>query len=358
MKSFKTKLNLNNRQRTLMAKHAGVARHAWNWGLATCKEIYEAGGKLPTAIDLHKKLVAEVKSQNPWYYEVSKCAPQEALRHLNKAFKRFWNVKGTGFPKFKKKNVKDSFYLEGSIRISGNRLKLPRIGWVKSYEQLPPVNPKNVTISKRAGDWYIAFKINVEPKSTPKVRERIGVDIGINTLATLSDGKTYPNPKAYRQAKKKLAQLQKELCRRQKGGKNREKTKLKLAKAHRRIADIRADHLHKLTTYLAKNHSEVKIEDLNVSGMLKNHCLASAIADGGFYEFRRQLEYKCYGYGSKLTLIDQWYPSSQICSNCHHKQKMPLEKRQYDCPNCGISIDRDLNAAINLECADSSAVQA
>ncbi|WP_254564909.1 transposase [Oscillatoria sp. HE19RPO] len=356
MKSFKTKLDLNNRQRTLMAKHAGVARHAWNWGLATCKETYEAEGKLPSAIDLHKRLVAEVKSQNPWYYEVSKCSPQEALRNLNKAFKRVSQVKGTGFPKFKKKDIKDSFYLEGSIKISGYWVKLPRIGWVKSHEELPPVNPQNVTISKRAGDWYISFKIDVEPEATPKVRERIGVDLGIKTLATLSDGKTYPNPKAYRHAQKKLAKLQKELNRRQKGGKNREKTKLKLAKVHRCIADIRSDHLHQLTTYLAKNHGEVKIEDLNVSGMLKNHKLAGAIADGGFYEFRRQLEYKCEWYGSKLTLIDPWYPSSQICSNCGHRQKMPLHKRQYDCPNCHLSIDRDLNASINLENADSSAV--
>lgn len=356
-----------------MAKHAGVARHAWNWGLATCQEIYESGGKRPSAVDLHKKLVAEVKSQNPWYYEVSKCAPQEALRNLDKAFKRVWKVQGTGFPKFKKKNVKDSFYLEGSIRISGDWIKLPRIGWVKSHEQLPPVKPKNVVISKRAGDWHISFKIDVEPQATPKTKDCIGVDVGINTLATMSDGATHPNPKAYRSAKRKLAKLQKELSRRQKGGKNREKTKLKLAKAHKRIADVRADNLHKLTTHLAKNHAEVRIEDLNVSGMLNNHCLAGAIADGGFYEFRRQLEYKCQWYGSKLTLIDQWYPSSQICSNCGHRQKMPLNQRTYDCPNCGISIDRDLNAAINLELrpelpsrkhqeaelsADSSAVQA
>ncbi|WP_246259913.1 helix-turn-helix domain-containing protein [Oxynema aestuarii] len=125
-----------------MAKHAGVARHPWNWGLATCKEILEAGGKLPTAIDLHKKLVAEVKSQNPGYYEVSKCSPQEALRHLNKAFKRVGQVNGTGFPKFKKKNLKESFYLEGSIKVSGDWVKLPRIGWVKSHEQLPLVHPK------------------------------------------------------------------------------------------------------------------------------------------------------------------------------------------------------------------------
>ncbi|MGL5194906.1 MAG: RNA-guided endonuclease InsQ/TnpB family protein [Chroococcales cyanobacterium] len=133
------------------------------------------------------------------------------MRNLNKAFKRVVQVKGTGFPKFKKKNEEDSFYLEGSLKISGYWVKLPRIGWVKSHEQLQIVNLQNVTISKRAGDWYIAFKIDVEPQTTPKVRERIGVDVGIKTLATLLDGTTYPNPKAYRPGKKKLAQLQKEL---------------------------------------------------------------------------------------------------------------------------------------------------
>jgi putative transposase len=158
---------------------------------------------------------------------------------------------------------------------------------------------------------------------------------------TWSDGKTYPNPKADRPGQKKLAQLQKELTRRQKGGKNREKTQLKLAKVHRRIADSRADHLHQLTTYLAKNHGEVKIEDLNVSGRVKNDKLAGAIADGGFYEFRRFLEYKCQWYGSKLTRVNPWYPSSQIGSNCGQGQKMPLDNRQYDCPNCHLSIEWD-----------------
>ena len=349
LKSFKTKLNLNNQQHTLASKHAGVARHAWNWGLEICLKALDTKEKLPTAIDLHKQLVAEVKSANPWYYEVSKCAPQEALRHLQKAFKHWLKVPGRGKPRFKKKNIKDSFYLEGSIKISGNKIKLPKIGWVKCHEILPSVQPKNVTISKRANDWYVSFKYELEPQPTPKIRQKIGVDVGINSLATCSDGTVFPNQKAYRKAKRKLAHLQRSVSRKQKGSKNRAKANLKVAKLHRKIANIRQDALHKITTWLTKNHSEIIIEDLNISGMLKNHRLASAIADCGFYEFKRQLEYKADWYGSTIIKVDRFYPSSQLCSCCNHRQKMPLSKRTFKCGNCGMEIDRDLNASVNLE---------
>ncbi|NES70685.1 MAG: IS200/IS605 family element transposase accessory protein TnpB [Okeania sp. SIO2D1] len=350
MKSIKTKLKLNNQQKTILAKHAGVARHAYNWGLVTCIKEYEETKKRPSAITLHKRLVAEVKSINPWYYEVSKCAPQQALRDLDRAFKNFLTIPERGFPKFKKKGRKDSFYLEGSIKIfQGNYIQLPRIGVVKTYEILPPVPVKNVTVSKKADSWYISFKYNFEPCPTEKARETIGVDIGINTLATCSDGTKFANVKAYRQAKKRLVCHQRAVSKKAIGSKNRRKAVKKLAKVHKKIADIRADALHKLTSWLAKNHSTIVIEDLNVSGMLKNHKLASAIADCGFYEFKRQLTYKCEWYGSELVIADRYYPSSQICSNCGHQQKMPLHLRTYECSQCGFETDRDFNAAINLK---------
>ncbi|NEO53847.1 MAG: IS200/IS605 family element transposase accessory protein TnpB [Okeania sp. SIO3B5] len=350
MKSIKTKLKLNNQQKTILAKHAGVARHAYNWGLATCIKEYEETKKRPSAITLHKRLVAEVKSINPWYYEVSKCAPQQALRDLERAFKNFLTIPSCGFPVFKKKGRKDSFYLEGSIKIfQGNYIQLPRIGVVKTYEILPSVPVKNVRISKRADSWYISFKYNFESYPTEKVGETIGVDIGINTLATCSDGTKFANVKAYRKAKKRLVRHQRAVSKKVIGSKNRRKAVKKLAKVHKKVADIRADALHKLTSWLAKNHSTVVIEDLNVSGMLKNYKLASAIADCGFYEFKRQLTYKCEWYGSELVIADRFYPSSQICSNCGHQQKMPLHLRTYECSECGFETDRDLNAAINLK---------
>ena len=364
MKSFKTELKLNNHQKTLMAKHAGVARHAYNWGLQACIETYQKGEKHPSAIDLHKRLVAEVKSQNPWYYEVSKCAPQQALRDLDRAFKNFFNIPSRGYPKFKKKGRKDSFYLEGNLKICGNKIKLPVMGWVKTYEKhLPPIlvnkSGGNVRISFKGGRWFIAYKIDVQPPIIESKNSCVGVDLGVKTLATLSDGQTFPAVKPYRKAQKKLAFLQREVSRKVPGSANRKKAVKRLSKEHYRVACIRKDAINKLTTYLAKNHSEIVIEDLNISGMLKNHRLASAIADGGFYEFRRQLEYKCEWYGSKLIVVDRFYPSSKTCSHCgfiHNELK--LKERVFNCPNCGFSVDRDLNAAINLSKAGSFSVSA
>ena len=188
MKSFKTELDLNNQQKTLCARHAGTARHSYNWGLALCKQVLAHNTaanpqdkiKFPSSVDLHKFLVATVKAENPWYYESSKCAPQEALRNLSVAFKRMRQVKGSGFPRFKKKNVADSFYLEGSIHISGDKIKLPIIGWVKCYEVLPAVAPKNVTVSKRAGRWFVALRMAATPINNKTLGEKVGIDLGMD----------------------------------------------------------------------------------------------------------------------------------------------------------------------------------
>jgi putative transposase len=344
---FCTRLELNNRQKTLAAQHAGVARHAYNWGLAICKQAVESKQKLPTAIDLHKRLVAEVKKENPWYYQVSKCAPQQALRNLEQAFKRWRSGLGK-FPRFKRKGVRDSFYLEGSIRISGDRIKVPILGWLRCAELLPTATPKNVVISLRAGHWYVSFKYEAPAPQVEKTGEAVGVDLGINRLATCSDGEVFENPKPYRKAKKRLARLQRRLSRKQKGSANRKKAVAQLAKVHKRVADIRLDNLHKLTTYLAKKYRVVVIEDLQVKNLLKNHKLAGALSDCGFYEFRRQLEYKARLYGCQVVVADRFYPSSQLCSRCGHRQKMPLQERMFCCPCCGLKLDRDLNAALNL----------
>jgi putative transposase len=360
--SFKTELKLNNYQKTQLAKHAGVARHAWNWGLDMCKKILNYNQENPTeklrfpsAIDLHKLLVNLVKAENPWYYEVSKTSPQYALKHLSNAFSDFFrkktmNGRQVRFPRFKRKGQQDSFTLEGTIKVKHRCLQLPKIGIVKTYERLPQgLTPKTAVISRTADRWFVSFSYEIEPNTTAKLFDACGVDLGIKTLATISTGATFPNPQPYRQLQSKLARLQKAASRKVKGSNNRQKANLKVAKQHAKIANIRKDTLNKLTTYLAKNHSQVVIEDLNVSGMLSNHCLAKSIADLGMYEFRRQLTYKCDLYGSKLITVSRFFPSSKTCSFCGHIQDISLKERVFNCQQCNMTIDRDLNAARNLE---------
>ena len=366
MKSIKIRIELNNKQTTLARKHAGASRYAYNWALDKCKKSYEAKKegepyKRLSAVDLHKMWVSEVKSITSWTYEVSKCSPQQAFRNLDTAYKRAFTVKGSKLPTFKKKGVNDSFYLEGAIHADSFRIKLPKFGWVTCSEELPQIAIKNVTVSRQAKHWFISFKTantpqkvdNIEMGGTPQ-KEIIGVDLGIKTLATLSNGATFENKRPYKKLQRKLRIAQRKVSKKYvKGAKtqsnNHQKAKRKVANIHYKIACICKDTTHKLTTYLAKNHSEIVIEDLNVKGMSKNHKLASAILDGGFYEFKRQLAYKTSWYGSKLTVVDRFYPSSKTCCNCQNiKQDLTLKDRVFKCSACKNELDRDLNAAINL----------
>lgn len=358
--SFKTALIPNNKQQTSFKKACGVARHAYNWANAHIKEVLELRKddktiKIPSAIDLHKKLIAEVKYVNDWYYETNKNVPQKALADLRQAWDRCFK-KVSKQPRFKKKGHRDSFYLESGtkakpmIKNDGKRVKLPSIGWVKLAEPLPVTAIHNCVISRQADRWFIAIKYEIEKPYVDADRPIVGVDIGIKELAVCSHGKVFSNPQAYRRLSKRLKRSQRRVSKRVKGSKNRAKAVKKLSKLHARVSNIRKDAIHKLTNYLAKNHSEIKIEDLSVKSFLKNHKLAGAIADCGMYEFRRQLEYKTEKFSSKLTLVDRMFPSSQICSNCgKHRHKMPLKNRVYVCPECGHTEDRDLNAARNIE---------
>ncbi|NES70927.1 MAG: IS200/IS605 family element transposase accessory protein TnpB, partial [Okeania sp. SIO2D1] len=227
----------------------------------------------------------------------------------------------------------------------------------KTYEPIEATT-KKITISRLADDWYISCSYEFQAITTPKATDVIGVDLGVKTLATLSDGKVFESLRSYQRFEAKLSRLQYLNRHKEMGSANWRAAQLKIARLHRKVANIRKDALHKLTTYLAKNHGSVVIEDLNVSGMLANHKLAKSIADQGFYEFRRQLEYKCQWYGSELVIVDRFFPSSKTCCRCGHVQDMPLNLRTYDCPECGLSIDRDLNTSINLRNAVGLTVNA
>jgi len=366
LKAYKTELDPNNVQRTALLKHAGASRFAYNWGLAQRKKEYEKTGKSSNAIEQHRQLNAIKKTDFPWLYEVSKAAPQEALRDLDKAYQNFFRrvksgEKNVGFPKFKsRRNGIGSFRLTGAIHVTETHIRLPRIGWLKlkehGYIPTASIHILSVTASESAGRWFISIQCKEEIEVTEATGEPIGVDLGIKELAVCSDGRRFENPKPLKKSQAKLKRLQRELSRRKKGGKNREKTRKKVAKAHQRIANIRRDVLHKATSnVMAKTKpdnerpSVVVLEDLNVSGMLANHCLAQAIGDVGFAEFRMQLEYKAGWHGSKFMLADRFFPSSRLCRYCGCiNSELKLSDREWTC-DCGAVHDRDLNAAINLK---------
>ena len=365
-RAYKTELDLNDRQVTACRQHAGAARWAYNWGLRVKQERYTARTKSPTAIALHRELNALKKTAVPWMYEVSKCAPQEALWNLNAAFQNFfrrcalkkqgkWQGK-LGYPQFKtKKKGLGSFRLTGRIVVSDKAIVLPRLGRLRLKERryLPTsadVQILSATVSEQAGHWYVSLQVEQEqvvPENTGPV---VGIDLGIKSLATLSDGEVIPNPRHLKRRLKKLKRLQRVVSRRQKGGKNRKKAVKKLAKLHRKVRNQRRNTLHQVTTRLAKTKSVLVLEDLHVSGMLKNHHLAQAIGDVGFYEFKRQLLYKASWYGSRVILADRWEPSSKRCNSCGWMDAdLTLSDRTFHCDQCGLILDRDLNAAINLE---------
>jgi putative transposase len=364
VRGYKTELDLNNEERTACLKHAGVSRFAYNWGLARSKEAYRTTGKRPTAIDLHKELNKLKQTDFPWMYETSKCAPQEALRDLDTAYKNFfrrvelkkqgkWKGK-LGFPTVKKKSKGiGSFRLTGSINVFSDAVQLPRLGCLHLHEHaFIPADAKvlSATVSEQAGRWFVSIQVEEDVEQpAPTATSAIGVDLGIKTLATLSDGKAFANPRALKHAQKSLRRLERQKSRRKLGGKNRKKTCQKLAKQHARVANIRKDIAHKLTTSLCKNHALVAIEDLHVNGMLKNHKLAQAVSDSTFGEIRRQLQYKAKRYGTYLVVIDRFYPSSKTCSACGWvDEDLSLADRTFICHDCGLVIDRDLNAAINI----------
>jgi putative transposase len=364
VRGYKTELDLNNEQRTACLKHAGCARFAYNWGLARAIAAYHATGKRPNAIQLHRELNTLKKTDFPWMYEVSKCAMQEALRDLDNAYKHFfrrlqlkkegkWKGK-LGFPVFKKKSKGiGSFRLTGSIHVFSDAIQLPRLGRLRLKEKdYLPIDAKvlSATVSEEAGRWYVSVQVQEEQDAPAcTATSAIGVDLGIKTLATLSDGTILENPRALKHAQKRLRRLERQKSRRKKGSQNRQKTCRKLAKQHARVAHLRRDAMHKLTSHLVKNHALVALEDLNVSGMLKNHKLAQAVSDSNFGEIRRQLEYKATIYGTHLVVIDRFYPSSKTCSCCGHlKEELALHERTYVCERCGMVLDRDVNAAINL----------
>jgi len=369
-RGYKAELDLNNEQRTACMKHVGAARWAYNYALTRKKENYLRGDKTPYASDLHKEINL-LKQSTPWMYDVSKCSFQEGLRDADSAFDHFfrkcrlkkegkWKGK-CGYPKYKsRKKQIGSARFTGTIKVYPDVIQLPRLGTIRLKEQeYLPMNVKigSATISEYAGRWFVSITVHEEMKEpTRATGEAIGVDLGIKTLATVSDGRTFDNPKALRKKINALKRASRKHSRKKKGSKNRAKTKQKLARVHVRIANVRKDALHKATSAIVARTKPdcerpcvIVLEDLNVSGMLKNHKLARACADVGLYEFKRQVLYKAAFAGVEVKLASRWYPSSKKCHCCGWiKEDLTLKDRVYVCEECGNVTDRDYNAACNL----------
>ena len=380
LEAVKVALDPSPVQERLLLSHAGAARFAFNAGLAHVKEALEAGEKpewsyysLVRWWNASKDTLAIGDDGVPWWRENSKEAANSGLRSLasalsnwSKSRKGLRKGRRVGFPRFRAKDrtVPRFAYTTGSFGLihgDPKALKLPRIGRVHCMEDVTArvggARVLRMTVSRRAGRWYAALTVEREDKPVTQVPKggAVGVDLGIKTLATLSDGTIIPNPRALNTRLKALQKAQQALSRKTKGSARRRKAQERVARLHARVADVRADAINKATTMIARTYSVVCIEDLNVAGMVKNRRLARSVSDASLGEFRRQLDYKTARTGATLHVIDRWYPSSKTCSGCGRvKAKLSLNERVYRCDTCGLVMDRDLNAAINIKVAGSA----
>ena len=366
LKAYKFRIYPTEEQEIFFAKTFGCVRKVYNLMLNDRKKAYEEVKNDPS-----KKMTfptpAKYKKEFPFLKEVDSLALANAQLHLDKAYKNFFRDKSVGFPRFKSKknpvqsyttnNQKDTIALVGSKFIKVPKLKsLVRI---KLHRQ-PKGMIKSATISRHSsGKYYISLLCKEEISELPKTNSAIGIDLGITDFAILSDGQKIDNNKFTSKMEKKLKREQRKLSRRallakKKGiplseAKNYQKQKRKVARLHEKVMNQRTDFLNKLSTEIIKNHDIICIEDLNVKGMLRNHKLARSISDVSWSSFVAKLQYKADWYGREIIKVNQWFPSSQICSECGHKDgKKPLDIREWTCPICHTHHDRDINASINI----------
>lgn len=359
-KAYKTELDPTNKQRSYFCRCAGAARFVFNWALADRKERYEVHGLSTNKFEQSHRFTIWKRKKAIWLYTVPYALQGQEFTNIDLAFQNFFRRvkqgKTPGYPKFKRRGGRKRFTLRGSIIIENNKVRLPRIGWVRLKERgyLPTQDTHllSVNVSEKAGRWYISAQVREDiPEPANDNTLIIGADLGIKTLVALSNGETFDNPKPLYQEQRKLARLQRELSRRTQGGQNWRKTKAKIQKCHARIANIRKHMLHDISHYVTTTlqPKTIVLENLNVAGMVKNRCLAKAISDVGFGELRRQIEYKAKRLGIEVIVANTFFPSSKTCSGCGCiKDTLALSERTYICEHCGLEIDRDLNAALNL----------
>jgi putative transposase len=345
-----------DQQRQSLAQLFGCVRVVWNDALAICKQ----SEKLPNNNDLQKLVITGAKKTDErlWLADVSNIPLQQSVADLGVAYKHFFNsLKGkrkgkrVGLPKFKKKTGRQSArFRMGGFSIKGDSVYLAKIGDVSPvWSRKLPAPPSSVTVIKDAANrYFLSFVVEIEPESVEAKNHSIGIDLGIKTFAAMSNGEMVKSPD-YSKLDKRLRRKQKQLARQVKGSKRREKTRLQIAKLHNQISDTRKDFLHKLSTRVVNENQVITLEDLNVSGMVKNRKLARAISLQGWREFRVLCEAKSEKLGRQFNVISRWEPTSQVCSDCGYKWgKLDLSIRSVLCINCGTEHERDENAAKNI----------
>ena len=354
-KNFKIKIYPNLAQQIQINKIFGCVRYVYNFMLNLKQKLYSFY-KINITYNHMSKILTELKKQKPWLCEADAVSLQQCLKDLDNSYQRFFNGI-SGYPNFKSRQGKNSYRTNGKtieVDQDNKMIKIPKVGWIKfrdksNFDGLTKIN--NITISKSSsGKYFASISAEVDIKAFAKTKKSCGIDLGLKDFCILNDGTKFENPRFLEHNEKRLRLLQKSLSRKVYCSKNYEKARIKLAKFHEYIANCRKDYLHKISIQLVREYDIICTETLQVKEMLMKKDNSKNISDVSWYEFIRQLEYKCLWYDKILSKIDTYYPSSQLCSNCGYKNPALKDTkiREYDCPECGIHHDRDINAAVNI----------
>src|ERR671933_1616408 len=354
-KAFKYRFYPTPEQEILLRRTMGCTRLVYNRALAVRTQAWYQQKKRVGYSDTSAMLTEWKKQEDLQFLNEVSCVPlQQGLRHLQKAFLNFFDGRAKYSTFKKKRNGGSAEFTKSAFKFRDGQVFLAKCSEplsIRWSRELPPgATPSTITVKlSPAGRWTVSLLVDVEIEPLPKCSSEIGVDLGVTSLVALSDGEKIANSKGFNAKRRKLRKAQKALSRKLHGSNNRHKARLKVAKVHQSIADARKDFLHKLTTRLVRENQTIAVEDLAVKNMMKNHKLSGAIADASWAQLVRQLEYKCQWYGRTLVKIDRWFPSSKRCEKCGHVvDKLPLDVREWDCPECGTHHDRDINAAQNI----------
>jgi putative transposase len=350
-RSFKFRLYPNKGQESLLNQTFGAVRYLWNQNVETFNSYNEITNPKPVY-----QTSTQIRQANPWMKEISAGAVQQKERDFKEFLSQYFSKsrkKTVGRPKFKKKGYKDSFRLPNQkFKIYGNKIWVEKIGRVKIVldRELPEGKSLSVTVSKNtSGQYWASILIETEINHLHKTGKIVGIDMGLNHYLTTSENNKIENPRYFRESQSKIKKLQRRLSKKTKDSTRYEKTRLKLAKVHQKIVNQRDHFLHTVSTNLIKEFDSIYIEDLNIAGMLKNRKLSKSIGDASFSKFFTMLSYKADWYGKNVIKVPRFYPSSKTCSGCGEKKKdLKLSERQFCCESCGLEIDRDLNAALNI----------